>query len=265
MKARALISPAVCKSMLVRRTSEAADRTPHPSERVHPFRRKRMKRLRIGEDVFMRLLPRQARQGSTRFGRMGDVVQQRPVWVGLSGLLAFAGGPRGQRAAARGSVCFAVAAIVANLVVKPLAGRRRPPGSARGRTGPVTSSFPSGHAATDLAFTLGVARALLPLGDQVGALRWISGNWYLVIPASALLVAAVAGLIGGLIGALLAAVYNRSPRHATVVVEIPDVVAEEPTAAADADATPRPRRAGTRRGRGAGRGGSPTAPPSGDR
>lgn len=113
----------------------------------------------------------------------------------------------------------------------------------------------------DLAFTLGVARALLPLGDQVAALRWISSNWLLVIPATAIIFAVVAGLVGGLIGALLAAVYNRSPRHATVVVEIPDVV-EEPTAEAAADATTRPRRGGTRRGRGGGRRGSPTAPPS---
>ena len=73
----------------------------------------------------------------------------------------------------------------------------------------------------DLAFTLGVARALLPLGDQVGALRWISSTWYAVIPATALLVALVAGLVGGLIGALIAAAYNRSPRHAAVVVELP--------------------------------------------
>lgn len=116
----------------------------------------------------------------------------------------------------------------------------------------------------DLAFTLGVARALLPLGDQVEALRWISSNWFLVIPATAVVVAIVAGLIGGLIGALLAAVYNRSPRHATVVVEIPDVV-DEPTAAAVADATSRPRRAGTRRGRAGGPAGSPTARSSEDR
>ena len=75
----------------------------------------------------------------------------------------------------------------------------------------------------DLAFTLGVARALLPLGDQIGALRWISSTWYAVIPAAALLLALVAGLIGGLIGALIAAAYNRSPRHAAVVVELPGV------------------------------------------
>jgi hypothetical protein len=116
----------------------------------------------------------------------------------------------------------------------------------------------------DLAFTLGVARALLPLGDQVAALRWISANWFLVIPATALVVAAVAAVIGGLVGALLAAIYNRSPRHATVVVEIPDAV-DEPTAGGAADATSHPRRGGTRRGRGGDRAGSPTAPPSEDR
>jgi hypothetical protein len=105
----------------------------------------------------------------------------------------------------------------------------------------------------DLAFTLGVARALLPLGDQVGALRWISANWFLAIPAVAVVVAVVAGLVGGLIGALLAAVYNRSPRHATVIVEIPDVV-EEPTAEAvpDAPASRAGRGRGRRRGTGAG-------------
>ena len=78
----------------------------------------------------------------------------------------------------------------------------------------------------DLAFTLGVARALLPLGDQVGALRWISTTWYAVIPATAILVALIAGLIGGLVGALIAAAYNRSPRHAAVVVELPGADAD---------------------------------------
>lgn len=74
----------------------------------------------------------------------------------------------------------------------------------------------------DLAFTLGVARTLLPLGDQVAALRWISGTWYLVIPAVAVAVAVLSALFIGLIGALLAAAYNRSPRHANVVVELPE-------------------------------------------
>jgi hypothetical protein len=74
----------------------------------------------------------------------------------------------------------------------------------------------------DLAFTLGVARTLLPLGDQVALLRWMSLNWFLVVPATSIVVAAGTGLVGGLIGALLAASYNRSPRHAAVVVELPE-------------------------------------------
>jgi hypothetical protein len=74
----------------------------------------------------------------------------------------------------------------------------------------------------ELAFTLGVARTLLPLGDQVEALRWISSTWYLVVPIAAVLTAVVVGVVGGLIGALLAAAYNRSPRHAAVVVELPE-------------------------------------------
>lgn len=73
-----------------------------------------------------------------------------------------------------------------------------------------------------LGFTFGVTQALLPFGDQVPVLRWLSTTWYLVIPIAALATSAVAGLVGGLIGALLAAAYNRSPRHASVVVELPD-------------------------------------------
>jgi HAD superfamily hydrolase (TIGR01509 family) len=73
-----------------------------------------------------------------------------------------------------------------------------------------------------LAFTLGVARALLPLGEQVAALRWLSSSWYVVIPVTSVLVALFTGLVGGIIGALMAAAYNRSPRHAAVIVELPD-------------------------------------------
>lgn len=116
----------------------------------------------------------------------------------------------------------------------------------------------------DLAFTLGVARALLPFGNEVAALRWMSTNWFIVIPATAIVVAVVAGLVGGLVGALLAAVYNRSPRHATVVVEIPDVV-DQPMAADAADATSRRHRVGTRRDRAGGPPGSPTSRPSQER
>jgi hypothetical protein len=78
----------------------------------------------------------------------------------------------------------------------------------------------------DLAFTFGVARRLLPFGDQLALLRELEGRWYLVIPAAALAVALLAATVGALLGGILAAAYNRSPRHALVVVELPREVPE---------------------------------------
>ena len=136
------------------------------------------RRLWLAEQVFMRLLPRKAHRGATKFGRLGDVAQQPPVWVGLAAVLGVAGGPRGRRAAVRGSLCYGVTAVVVNLI-KPLVGRRRPPGAGEGRTGPITSSFPSGHAATDLAFTLGVAQEIPVLFIPL-ALATSAGHWSIV-------------------------------------------------------------------------------------
>lgn len=76
----------------------------------------------------------------------------------------------------------------------------------------------------ELAFTLGVARTLLPFGDQLGVLNWVSSNWWIVIPSTAVIWAVFSGLVGAVIGGLLAAAYNRSPRHASVVVELPEAV-----------------------------------------
>jgi hypothetical protein len=74
----------------------------------------------------------------------------------------------------------------------------------------------------DLAFTLGVARGLLPFGDQIGLLRDMEARWWIVIPAIAVAVAVLSALIGALLGGIFAAIYNRSPRHALIVVELPE-------------------------------------------
>ncbi len=130
---------------------------------------------RSGEDVVMeKLVGKGRRRGSTWFGRAGDVFQQPPFWAVLAAALAMAG-PRGRRAALRGSVCYSAAALT-QILVKPMVGRSRPPGSGRGRIGPVTSSFPSGHAASDLAFNLAVAKELpllfIPLSGATFAAHW---------------------------------------------------------------------------------------------
>ncbi|HEX2041127.1 MAG TPA: phosphatase PAP2 family protein [Acidimicrobiales bacterium] len=132
--------------------------------------------MAAAEKEAVSLLPRRARRGSTWFGRLGDIVQQPPVWAGLAALLAVGGGPRGKRAAVRGAACYSLAAVVANLVIKPVVGRSRPPGSGEGRPGPVTSSFPSGHTATDLAFSLAVSQEMptlfIPLTAATMAAHW---------------------------------------------------------------------------------------------
>ncbi len=88
----------------------------------------------------------------------------------------------------------------------------------------------------DLAFTFGVTRRLLPFGDQQALLRDIEARWWLVIPAVAVVVGVVAAMVGALLGGILAAAYNRSPKHALVVVELPsDVPAPASGPAEEAD------------------------------
>jgi hypothetical protein len=76
----------------------------------------------------------------------------------------------------------------------------------------------------DLAFSFGVTRRLLPFGDQQALLRDVEARWWLVIPVVAVVVGIVAAMVGALLGGILAAAYNRSPRHALVVVELPSEV-----------------------------------------
>ncbi len=127
------------------------------------------------EDVLMRkLVGKGSTEGNTWFGRAGDLVQQPPVWAGAAAVLTL-GGPRGRRAALRGSACYLAAALV-QILMKPLIGRSRPPRSGKMRPGPVTSSFPSGHAASDLAFNLGAAQEVplvfFPLSLATQAAHW---------------------------------------------------------------------------------------------
>jgi len=124
------------------------------------------------EDV---LVTRGAKHGSTWFGRVGDVTKQPYLWAGIAGVLAVAG-PRGRQAATRGGAGY-VAATLVHLVVKRVVGRTRPPGASRHTSiGPLTSSFPSGHCASELAFSLGAAQEVpwlfVPLYAATFAGEW---------------------------------------------------------------------------------------------
>jgi membrane-associated phospholipid phosphatase len=96
------------------------------------------------------------------------------LWLGCSAVLAACGGERGRRAAENGLASIALTSVVANLVLKPLADRRRPPRQthdvpvARQVTMPRSTSWPSGHAASAFAFASGVGAAWPQAGIPLG-------------------------------------------------------------------------------------------------
>ena len=122
---------------------------------------------------------RAARRGATILDHVGAVTKRPPIWAVVAAGLVARGGRRGRDAALRGGVAYAAAALLANVVVKPVVHRRRPPGSDQARVGPITSSFPSGHAATDLAFVFGVSQRVPALFPPLAACT-IAAHWSLV-------------------------------------------------------------------------------------
>ena len=114
----------------------------------------------------------------TGLDKFGHVAQQPPVWAALSAAMA-AVGPRGRRAALRGIVGYFGAAGLANLVVKPLVKRPRPPEAQARKVGPVTSSFPSGHGATHVALVFSASQELPAVFPPL-AVTALAAHWSIV-------------------------------------------------------------------------------------
>jgi membrane-associated phospholipid phosphatase len=96
------------------------------------------------------------------------------LWIGIAAVLAAGRDERGRRAALRGLVGMVTASTASNVVAKGLVRRPRPavevcPARRPGRT-PVTTSFPSGHAAAAAAFATGVGLEMPALAAPVGTL-----------------------------------------------------------------------------------------------
>ena len=71
-----------------------------------------------------------------------------------------------------------------------------------------------------LSFTLGVTEELLPLGEQQGVLQALQSGWWIVVPASGLVVGVLSGLAAALGSALAAALFNRFGKGAEITVEL---------------------------------------------
>ncbi len=108
-------------------------------------------------------------------GRVGLVTRQPLVWAGVTGVLAAVGGPRGQRAARRGAICYLMGAAVGNLP-KPLFGRPQPHHRKAKKPQVFRGSFPSGHNAAEVAYVFGASQeapaAFIPLGTLAVLAHW---------------------------------------------------------------------------------------------
>jgi membrane-associated phospholipid phosphatase len=113
--------------------------------------------------------------------RLSRSANRGALWAAIAGLLAALGGPRGRRAAARGLGSLAVTSAVVNVVIKGAVRRPRPavrgvPAVRRLRVRPLTTSFPSGHAASAAAFATGVTAELPAAGVPLGLLAAAVGT-----------------------------------------------------------------------------------------
>ncbi|MFI6892945.1 bifunctional phosphatase PAP2/diacylglycerol kinase family protein [Streptomyces sp. NPDC050256] len=113
------------------------------------------------------------------------------LWFGAAaGIAAFGGSARARRAALRGIASLAVASAAINTVGKGAVRRERPildavPVIRQLKRQPVTTSFPSGHAASAAAFATGVAleskgwgAVVAPVALSVAASRVYTGVHY---------------------------------------------------------------------------------------
>ena len=99
------------------------------------------------------------------FRRLSRAADHSKLWLGAATAMFRLGGSHGRRAAANGLASVALTSAVVNLLLKPLAGRRRPSRDTYGV--PVTrevamphsTSWPSGHAASAFAFATAAGAA----------------------------------------------------------------------------------------------------------
>ena len=109
------------------------------------------------------------------FAAVSRAADHSKLWGAAAAALAVAGRRQGRRAAADGLASIALTSSIVNAGLKPLWRRRRPDRVAhavplaRQVAMPVSTSFPSGHAASAFAFAAGVTHELPTVGIPLHA------------------------------------------------------------------------------------------------
>jgi membrane-associated phospholipid phosphatase len=149
--------------------------------------------------------------------RVGVLTRQPLAWASVITGIA-AGGPRGRRAALRGTLCYLLGAIVGN-GVKPLFQRPQPRHRWKRKPQVVRGAFPSGHGAAEVACTFGAAQELPSAFIPLAAMA-LTAHWSLV-RAGKHYVSDL--LVGGTIGLALSVLVARVwPTRSGLVVEPTD-------------------------------------------
>ncbi|ARZ66961.1 phosphatase PAP2 family protein [Streptomyces sp. HU2014] len=140
--------------------------------------------------VFLTVAARHWPGGDRVLPRLSRSADHGLLWFGLAAGAAVVGGRPARRAALRGAVSLAVASATVNTIGKRSVRRLRPvldgvPLVRRLSRQPITTSFPSGHSASAVAFATGVALenrawglALAPLAASVCFSRVYTGVHY---------------------------------------------------------------------------------------
>ncbi|MET9296121.1 diacylglycerol kinase family protein [Streptomyces sp. NPDC003077] len=160
---------------------------PHPPR---PGRRLRAALSALDRRVFHAVADRHWPGADRVLPRLSRTADHGLLWSGIAVGAAALGGRPARRAALRGLASLAAASLTVNTLGKRSIRRRRPlldavPMIRRLRRQPLTSSFPSGHAASAVAFATGVAfenkawgLALVPLAGAVAFSRVYTGVHY---------------------------------------------------------------------------------------
>jgi membrane-associated phospholipid phosphatase len=143
------------------------------------------------------------------------------LWLVTAAAVAVVGGGRGRRAACQGVLAIGLTSAVTNLVLKPIAGRRRPARSdnhavaeSRRVRQPASRSFPSGHAASAFAFATAMGQAVpsvrLPLYVAAATVAYSRVHTGVHYPSDV----AIGAVVGSVCGGSVRWLATRLPGHA---------------------------------------------------
>ena len=133
-------------------------------------------------------------------------------WFLTAAALALLGGPTGRRAAVTGVAAIGAASLLVNQPMKMLGDRRRPDRAThdvpeeRWVSMPTSTSFPSGHSASALAFAVAVSDVVpalrVPLGAAAGTVAFSRVYTGVHYPGDVIVGAATGALLGRLVSRL---------------------------------------------------------------